>query len=86
MKPETPLRAQLEKLHRQLLQTPSLDDRGRRLLADVEADLQRLDAPLAEREEIQSRWKTAVVEFEGSHPQLASGLEQMANLLSNMGL
>lgn len=86
MKPEPPVRAQLETLHRQLLQTPSLDNRGRRLLADVEADLQRLDAPPAEREEIHSRWRTAVVEFEASHPQLASGLEQMANLLSNMGL
>lgn len=85
----TPVRAQLESLHRELLQSPSLDDRGRQTLADVEADLQRLGdspAPLAEREEMQSRWKSAVVEFEGSHPQLASGLEQMANLLSNFGL
>lgn len=85
----TPLRTQLDSLHRELLQTPALDERGRQMLADVEADLQRLGdapAPLAEREAIQSRWKSAVVEFEGSHPQLAGGLEQMANLLSNFGL
>lgn len=85
----TPLRAQLESLHRELLQSPSLDERGREALAGVEADLRRLgDAPTppVEREEMQSRWKSAVVEFESSHPQLASGLEQMANLLSNFGL
>lgn len=85
----TPLREQLESLHRQLRQSPSLDDRGRQTLANVEADLQRLDvAPMerAERGEIHGRWKRAVVDFEGSHPQLASGLEQMANLLSNFGL
>lgn len=84
-----PLRARLETLHRELLESPRLDDRGRALLASVEGDLRRLDdaeAPPGEREEMQTRWRRAVVEFEGSHPQLASGLEQMANLLGNFGL
>lgn len=82
---QPPLRDQLESLHRELVQSPALDERGRQALAGVQADLQRLDGP-AEREEAHGRWKSAVVEFEGSHPQLASGLEQMANILSNMGL
>lgn len=88
MKP-SPLREQLQTLHRELQQSPSLDDRGRQTLAHVEANLQRVDdaqTQPAHRDEMADRWKRAVVEFEGSHPQLASGLERMANLLSNFGL
>lgn len=45
-------------------------------------------APLSpeEHEEMQGRWQTAVVDFEGSHPVIARGLERMAVILSNFGL
>lgn len=81
--------AQLDQLHRELAESPALDERGREILAEVHRDIRRFDdAPPApdERDQIQNRWQSAVVEFEGSHPQLAQGLEQMANILSNFGL
>ena len=96
------LRDSLENLHRELSQAPSLDERGQLLLANVRRDLDRLNtsspgtpqegtqpaAPLSpeEHQQMQSRWQSAVVDFEGSHPQIARGLEQMANILSNFGL
>ncbi len=95
------LRDHLEALHRELSQAPDLDERGQRLLADVRSDLTRFDAatpsasggdtaaaPLSveERNQMQSRWQSAVVDFEGSHPQLARGLERMAVIISNFGL
>ena len=86
--------ARLEGLHRELSAHPDLDERGQETLAGVRSDLGRL-APSStegtsitpeERGEMQSRWQSAVVDFENSHPQLARGLEQMANILSNFGL
>lgn len=86
--------SRLEGLHRELSAHPDLDERSQQTLAGVRSDLSRL-APAStaatpvtpeERGEIQSRWQNAVVDFENSHPQLARGLEQMANILSNFGL
>ncbi len=89
MEPQ-PLRESLEKLHRELSQAPSLNERGRQLLAEVRRDLDRLHAgaPVSAEEhgQIRERWQSAVVNFEGSHPQIARGLERMANILSNFGL
>lgn len=39
-----------------------------------------------EHEQMQSRWQSAVVNFESSHPVIARGLERMAVILSNFGL
>lgn len=42
--------------------------------------------PSGEQEERQGRFQQAIVALEGSHPQLASALEQGAVALSNLGL
>ena len=79
--------ARLEGLHRELSAHPGLDERGQQTLAGIRSDLGRLaPATPEERGEMQTRWQSAVVDFENSHPQLARGLEQMANILSNFGL
>ena len=88
------LRARLQGLHHELSRQPDLDERGRQTLAEVRGDLERLDASSSQggslspedRSQMQDRWQNAIVSFETSHPQIASGLEQMAVILSNFGL
>lgn len=98
MDDQTPrLRALLEELHGELsrLPTAGADEARRGQLLDLQADIERrlarqeeegaVVAP-HEREGFQGRLQELAVGFEGSHPRLASALEQTMNALSNMGL
>lgn len=94
------LRALLAQLHGELARGGTLDDRSRQLLVDVQADIQRAvespaaataggaptPLPASEQQSRQSRFQAAMVALEGSHPQLASALEQGMVALSNLGL
>ena len=87
------LRALLEQLHAELSRGDALDDRSRRLLLDVQADLRRVtESPVAapvlptDQQERQGRFQAAMVALESSHPQLAFALEQGMVALSNLGL
>ena len=89
------LRALLEQLQGELSQGQILDDRSRQLLLNVEADIRRVVEPTPDRtspllppdqQERQGRFQAAMVALEGSHPQLASALEQGMVALSNLGL
>ena len=101
MDEETPrLRALLEELHGELSHLPpgGGDDARRAQLLDLKADVECLlarregaagddvAATPEERQHLQGRLQTMMVEFEGEHPRIASALEQTMNALSNMGL
>ena len=94
------LRTLLAQLHGELSHPETLDDRSRQLLLDVQADIRRAvepstapagtgepaSLPADEQQNRQGRFQAAMVALEGSHPQLASALEQGMTALSNLGL
>ncbi len=86
------LRALMTQLQGEISRAEKLDDRNHELLRGIQADMQHATSedglassslPPPER---LSRWQEAVVSLEGSHPQLASAIEQGMVALSNMGL
>jgi hypothetical protein len=81
------LREQLQQLHDELERTDSVDEKGRELLADLDADIQKiLGQSDAEPSSIQERLQDAIDHFEVEHPALTAALSQMLNTLSNAGI
>jgi len=79
----------LEQLHTELTNTKALDDKGRKLLRDLNADIQNLLERTAEAESDDSlleRLQESIDHFEVSHPELTSALSSIMNILNNAGI
>ena len=81
----------LEKLHKEIGETKSLDEKERELLHHLEADIREL-LGRCEDEQIQSypltRWRLdeAIEYMAINHPTLTAMLSQMSTILSNAGV
>lgn len=84
------LRANLQQLHAELSRTQTLDPEAETLLRDLQADIQTLlqhAEPEAQHyQPLDARLKTAVEQFEVSHPVLAESMQAVLEILSRMGI
>jgi SMC interacting uncharacterized protein involved in chromosome segregation len=79
----------LEKLHKEIEGTQSLDEKGRELLRDLSADIQELLGHTEEKKAAPSmmeRMETSIDYFEVTHPELTSALSSLFTILSNAGI
>jgi hypothetical protein len=85
------LRQQLEKLQAEIRQTRSIDDKGKTLLQNLDADIQALLAR-SEEESLKVKPSTlqgmraSLVHFEVSHPSLTALISDLLDNLSNVGI
>ncbi|MGI4716960.1 MAG: DUF4404 family protein [Janthinobacterium lividum] len=86
------LKARLKALHRQLQETNDVDPELETLLRQLDGDI---DRALARREESQldentyglgSRTQELAARFNVRHPTVSTGLRELGNILSNMGI
>jgi hypothetical protein len=81
----------LENLQNELEATKSVDEKERKLLRDLEADIRTL-LERCESEEVQThpltvrRLEDAIEYMAVNHPALTTMLSQMSNILSNAGI
>ena len=85
------LRTLLEGLHDELQRTESVDEKGRILLRDLDADIRGLlqrsgDESLQTDETILQHFQSVMEHFEITHPQLTMTLSEMMTVLSNAGI
>ncbi len=85
------LRTLLQGLHDELQRTETLDEKGRALLHDLDADIRDLlerfgDEPIQTNEPIFQRFQSAMDHFEITHPNLTLALSEMMNSLNNAGI
>jgi len=80
----------LEQLHTELDSTEAVDEKGRELLRDLNADIQELlkrsEGEGSDDNSLLERWQTTIDHFEVTHPTLTATLSQMLNALSNAGI
>ena len=81
----------LKELHKQLGQAESLNEADRRLVEQLQQDLNALLAhsgkgPPPEYESIIERLRDATRRFEASHPDLTVTMAALTNTLSNLGI
>lgn len=78
----------LAQLHTELSRGEQLDENSRQLLQAVHDDIERVAAAPAsgQHAQVRVRLQQAVLNFQTSHPQLATNLEATMNALSNLGL
>lgn len=83
------LRNLLEQLHTELERTPDLDDKGRALLRDLDADIRQL-LENSKVETVQPRvlglLEDTIDHFEITHPTLTMALSEMLTALNNAGI
>ena len=79
----------LEQLHDELGKTQVVDEKGRQLLRNLDADIQKLllrsEDANADDTFLESL-QAAIDHFEITHPALTSALSHMMNILSNAGI
>ena len=79
----------LEQLQAELGKTQAVDEKGRQVLRNLDADIQKLllrSEGLEGDESFAESLKTAIDHFEDSHPALTSALSHMLTILSNAGI
>jgi len=83
----------LEQLKNELGKTQALDERGRQLLRNLDADIQKLllRSEGMERDEsllepLLERLQETIDHFEITHPKLTAALSHMLTILSNAGI
>lgn len=85
------LREQLEQLQAEIKQAHSVDDEGKALLQDLEADIHDLLAR-SQEESVQVQPSTiqglqdSLAHFEVSHPSLTALISNLLETLSNAGI
>ncbi|MBI2757917.1 MAG: DUF4404 family protein [Chloroflexi bacterium] len=85
------LRKLLEQLHDELEHTQSLDDKGRALLRDLDADIRSLlnrskgDA-LQAQPPVLERLEETIDHLEITHPTLTMALSELLTALNNAGI
>ena len=85
------LRDQLERLDAEIRSIDSVDDSGREILHQLQADLQDLlsrsgEASPAPQRTIAVRLREGIGHFEATHPNLVAMMESLVNTLSEMGI
>ena len=85
------LRKLLEQLHTEIEQTNTVDDHGRELLRDLNADIRELldrseHAPLRPRSATVQRLEESISHLEITHPTLTGMLSKLLATLSNAGI
>jgi hypothetical protein len=85
------LRQQLEKLQEEIRQTRSVDDKGKALLQNLEADIQALlarsrDESLDVPPSTLTGLQASLVHFEVTHPSLTALISDLLDNLSNVGI
>ena len=86
------LKAQLKALHRQLQETGNVDPELETLLRQLDGDIDKVLERRAEQEfdnntfGLSSRTRELAARFNVRHPNVASGLRELGNILSNMGI
>ena len=89
--PDNNLRTLLEGLHDELHNTESVDEKGRALLRELDADirnlLQRSGEKLSQTDDtILRHIQSAMDHFEITHPKLTMALSEMIKSLNNAGI
>ena len=83
------LRTLLEKLHRELEHTNTVDDKGRELLRELSGDiselLSRTDAGQSSPS-MRGRLEETIAHLEVDHPILTAALARLLEALSNAGI
>lgn len=83
------LRDLLAGLHDELQRTESVDEKGRDLLRDLDADIRALLERSGEADaddSVLERFQSAMDHFEITHPKLTLALSEMMNALNNAGI
>ena len=80
------LRADLEKLRRELHEGPDLDAESRELLAGRAREIETAIDSEQEAGTLSDRLRAATEQFEESHPALTAVVGRIANLLSGVGI
>lgn len=80
----------LEQLHAELDSTEAVDEKGRELLRDLNADIQELlkraDGAEADDDSLLERWQEYIDHFEVTHPTLTATLSHLMTALNNAGI
>lgn len=85
------LRTLLEGLHDELQRAEGVDEKGRALLRDLDADIRDLlersgDKGIQTDESVLRRVRSATDHFEVTHPNLTMTLSEIMTVLSNAGI
>ena len=84
------LRDLLERLHHELEQTESVDEKGNEMLRHLDADirtlLKRSGSKIETDERMLERLQDTIDHFETAYPRLTLTLSEMMNILSNAGI
>ncbi len=86
------LKARLKGLHRQLQETDDVDPELETLLRQLDGDIDKVLERRAEQEldnntyGLSSRTQELAARFNARHPNVSSGLRELGNILSNMGI
>ncbi|MCJ7433529.1 MAG: DUF4404 family protein [Anaerolineales bacterium] len=85
------LRNLLEKLRDEIENATSVDEKGRMLLRELDADIQELlERSESEKEQLRSsmigKLQDMIEQLEVNHPDLTSTLSQLSAILSNAGI
>jgi hypothetical protein len=82
------LRELLEQVHSEIEHTESVDEKGREILRDLDADIRKLlersDAQVDES--MLKRMQDRIDHLEIEHPTLTMALSEMMTILSNAGI
>lgn len=86
------LKAHLRLLHRNLQTTDEIDPELETLLRQLDGDIEKVLERRAEQEfdnntfGLSSRTQELAARFNARHPTIATGLRELGNILSNMGI
>lgn len=85
------LQSLLEGLQQQIKDAGELDDQGRRLLKDIDADIHELlrtpnPGSLQDGASVLRRLEAAIEHLEASHPDLTMALSSLLAALNNAGI
>ncbi|SFC70792.1 DUF4404 family protein [Massilia yuzhufengensis] len=86
------LKARLKALHRQLQETDDIDPELETLLRQLDGDIDKALDRRAESEldnntyGLSSRTQELAARFNARHPTVSTGLRELGNILSNMGI
>ena len=86
------LKTRLKALHRQLQETGEVDPELETLLRQLDGDIEKALERRAEQEldnntyGLSSRSQELAARFNVRHPHVSSGLRELGNILSNMGI
>ena len=85
---EKDLTSLLNQLRAELKNTKTVDEQGRDLLRDLEADIHNLlKSPDDDSDDsVLERLQDSIDYFEATHPRLTTALSQLLNALNNAGI